>query len=320
MRSLPIEPSLLRLRLRGMLLVSLFAGVPWSRGPASTSAAAAVSVPVPPVIPVPVSVSAVPVIATTVASVSSVVISVTPSVVTSIAVPITSRVPVPPTISSSVSRRWSIPVSSSSSTTTTTSQTRHAACSLHLAALKPVLMFEVLSEITGRLTDVHEVAVPATTAGTLIELATSRFAKVSDRGVLAGKRAAGIVTTEQTAEGFFRVLLVTEFDIDIAHHMVTKVLTNLHIFNRAKGLQLIKNFLIEIVELFLNLVFIKLRRVASHHGYRGERILPHVLDDNRLAEWGSVVLSRAPIAVSTCTNFKVKRAIYLILFCAMNTS
>lgn len=104
------------------------------------------------------------------------------------------------------------------------STTRFAAAALTTAV-------QVASEFTRYRLQVHEVA--ETRPGTFPHfiLATASFTEVSDRTKLGIHRTTSKPAVVQIIDRFLCVFLTAELDVDIAHQVITQVVTHVHLFN-----------------------------------------------------------------------------------------
>lgn len=121
------------------------------------------------------------------------------------------------------------------------------------------LLLEVLTQLLGGLAHMHEVAVRAAGAGAFIELAAARLPEVRHRRVLDSQLSACIVPAVESQERLLGVLLIAEPHVDIAHHVIPEVLAHLHVIHFAKLLKFLKDLLVELVEVLLQLGAIHMR-------------------------------------------------------------
>jgi len=94
---------------------------------------------------------------------------------------------------------------------------------------------------------VHKVAVASSVAGALLVLAASGLPEVCD-GRELGNDGAAVV--EAALEGLQRLgcrLLLAEFDVHVAHHMVRQIVAHVHILQLAELRQFLKHVLVEIL-------------------------------------------------------------------------
>lgn len=166
----------------------------------------------------------------------------------------------------------------------------------------------------------HEIAISPACASSFIKLTASRFAEVGHGRKLARQLTAGVESPIEALKRLLCVFFVFKFDVNIANHVVSKIFADLDVLYLSKTLQLLEYFFVKLIEVILDFFYIELRRISSHCCHDGERILPHMRDDDRLTEGRLVVLPRAPIAMSASSYLEIKRAIDLILFSSMDAS
>lgn len=165
----------------------------------------------------------------------------------------------------------------------------------------------------------HEIAVTASRADGLVVLSAASFSEVGDWRELADEGPPGVEPAPQSLQGFVGVLLVCELDVDVADHVVAQIFANVQLFDLAVLGQLFEHFLVKVVELFLDLLLVELRRISSGRGDLRRRILVHVLNDHRLRKRRLVVLPRATIAVATGANLEKEGTVHLVFLGPVNS-
>ena len=158
--------------------------------------------------------------------------------------------------------------------------------------------------------EMHEVAVPATRALTVLVLSASTrercrpklpsLAEIGDGRVLHSQRTSSEVASRKALQRLLGILLILELHVDVAQHMLTDIVAH-----------------VELVELALlrsstqTKLYDHLLVADGISGHRSHlRVVVHLLDQNSLTKGGSVVLSRAAVAVSARSDLKVERTVH----------
>lgn len=130
---------------------------------------------------------------------------------------------------------------------------------------------------------VHEVAEATTVAVAFLVLATFGFTEVSNGGVLGLNEFITVVSAIEGIHGALSLLLVPKFNVDVAYHMVTDIVSNHHLIDITKICQLHKDFLVEglkVVYCFSQFVLLYLSSISK--GYCSLRVGIHVLENHGL--------------------------------------
>jgi hypothetical protein len=131
-------------------------------------------------------------------------------------------------------------------------------------------------KIPANLLHMHEIAVPTTIAAVLLKLPTGCFTKVSHRRILNNDRAARVEAALKSIVCCGCLFFLPELDIDIAYHVVSKVIADIQVLKFTKLAQFLIDVLIEILKVFLHLLRInRLTLSINSRGYH-IRALIHV--------------------------------------------
>jgi len=95
---------------------------------------------------------------------------------------------------------------------------------------------------------VHEVAVGTSCTVAFIKLTTTSFAELRDWRVLRHHQSSTVVTTMQSLGASLRLLFARIFDIDIAEHVVAKILHHVELFDFPVLGQFFHDLLIEVLK------------------------------------------------------------------------
>lgn len=160
----------------------------------------------------------------------------------------------------------------------------------------------------------HEVA--EATSGTFphLVLPAARLSEVSDRGQLRMHSLTVEPAVIEFSHSPLCILLPAELNIDIAHEVVPKVVTHIHLFDLSVLLlQFCEHLLKEIIIVLLHLhvAHVTVRSVCGLGCVLW--ISVQVEQHYGLAESRFVVKSGAPVPVPAGPNLKVKRAVNLVL-------
>jgi hypothetical protein len=126
----------------------------------------------------------------------------------------------------------------------------------------------------------HEIAVSTTSAGILLILPAGRFTEVSHRGEVHNYRAARVKAPLKGCMSCSGLIFLPELGINIAYHVIRKVITDVEGLELTKLAQFLKDILIEILKMLLHLAGIY--RLALSINPRGDHIktLIHVHKHN----------------------------------------
>jgi hypothetical protein len=126
----------------------------------------------------------------------------------------------------------------------------------------------------------HEITVATTVAAVLLILPTGGLTEVCHRGVLHNNRAARVKAALKGIVSSHCLLFLPELDIDIANHVVSKVVTYIQGLNLTKLAQLLVDVLIEVLKVLLHLL--RSNSLALGINSRGDHIrsLIHVSKHN----------------------------------------
>jgi hypothetical protein len=131
-------------------------------------------------------------------------------------------------------------------------------------------------KIPANLLHMHEIAVPTTIAAVLLKLPTGCFTKVSHRRILNNDRAARVEAALKSIVCCGCLFFLPELDIDIAYHVVSKVIADIQVLNLTKLAQFLIDVLKEVLKMLLHFLGINgLTLSVNSRGYH-IRALIHV--------------------------------------------
>ena len=160
----------------------------------------------------------------------------------------------------------------------------------------------------------HEVAVPTTVATVFLILPASRFSKISDRREVGNNRSTRVESSLKCTQSCFSLLFLLEVDIDIAHHVISQIVTDIEAFNLPKLGELLEYVLIEIFKMFLDFFRVDWLALAVYAGGDHVRSLVHIGEQKSGGYGGTVVESGTSVSMATSTNLEVEWTIHTILF------
>lgn len=110
------------------------------------------------------------------------------------------------------------------------------------------------AQLSGDGFQVHEVAKSTTCAFSHFILSTARLPEVCDGGKLCSDWLAIKPAIVEGLDSFLSIFLKSELDIDIAHQVISQVITDVHLLNLAVFfLQLCEDLGKEVVKMLLHL-------------------------------------------------------------------
>lgn len=196
-----------------------------------------------------------------------------------------------------------------------------AAAAPAVAPSVPVQVSEQLpAQVPTDLLDVHEVAVPAAVAAVLLELAAGGLPEVRHRRELRDDGAARVVAALQRLQRSRRLLLLPELHVHVPDHVVGEVVADVEALDLAVLAQLLKDVLVEVLEVLLDPV--RVDGVALRVHARGDhvRALVHVAEQQRRRDGRLVVQAGAPVAVPARADLEVEGAVHAVLLRAKDGS
>lgn len=98
----------------------------------------------------------------------------------------------------------------------------------------------------------HKIAVSTTVALVFFILPTGGFSEVSDWRVINNNGTACIISSTQALKGPLRLFFLSKLNIDIAHHVVSKVIADIKALHLSILVQLFKQIFIKILEMLLD--------------------------------------------------------------------
>jgi hypothetical protein len=125
-------------------------------------------------------------------------------------------------------------------------------------------------KIPANLLHMHEIAVPTSVAAVLLKLPTGCFTDVGHRRILNNDRAPRVEAALKSIVCSGCLFFLPELDIDIAYHVVSKVIADIQILNLTKLAQFFIDALIEVLKVLLHLLGIN--RLALGINSRGYHI------------------------------------------------
>jgi len=122
----------------------------------------------------------------------------------------------------------------------------------------------------------HKIAIPATIAAVLLILSAGCFTKISNWGEVDNNRAARVKAALKGCMSCSCLIFLPELDIDIAYHVISKVVADIEVLNLTKFAQFFKDVLIKIFKMLLHLA--RINWLALSINPRGDhvRALIHV--------------------------------------------
>lgn len=168
--------------------------------------------------------------------------------------------------------------------------------------------------------DVHEIAVSASVAVVLLELAAGGLAEVGDRGEIGYDRATVVEPPLESLQGGGGVVLLLELDVDVADHVVREVVANVEALDLAELAELLEDVLVEVLEVLLDLARVDRLALGVHSGGDHVRPLVHVGEKQRRRDRRSVMEAGAPVAVAARADLEVEGAVDAVLLGAEDRS
>lgn len=96
------------------------------------------------------------------------------------------------------------------------------------AAMSSVMALKELSpQLPANLFQMHEIAIPPTVAHILLVLTASSFSEISNRRVLHNNRTSCVESSMQIIQSLSSMFFLTELDIYIANHVISKIVTDI---------------------------------------------------------------------------------------------
>ena len=141
----------------------------------------------------------------------------------------------------------------------------------------------------------HEVAEAAPVARVLLVLPAGGLPEVRHGAELHHDGPPVVVAPHQRRRRLASGLLLLELDVDVAHQVVRLVVTYVQVLNLPKLVQLLKDVLIEVLEVLLQRPGVRHGRPRRGDLERG--VVVHVGHQQRLADRRLVVDPGAPVAV-----------------------
>jgi len=184
----------------------------------------------------------------------------------------------------------------------------------------PVTPKELFPQIPTNLLHMHKIAISATIAAVLLILSAGCFPKISNSGEVNNNRAARVKAALKGCMSCSCLIFLPELDIDIAYHVISKVVADIEVLNLTKLAQLLIDVLIEILKMLLHLL--RINRLALSINPRGYHIraLIHVSKHKSWRYGWPVVQAGAAIPMTTSPNLEVKRAVDPVLLSAKDRS
>lgn len=187
--------------------------------------------------------------------------------------------------------------------------------------------------------NMHEVAVTTAVTAILLILPTSRLTEISNRREFSNDRPPGVKSPVQRGKRLGSLILLPELHINIADHVIGKVITDIERLNLAEFRKLEEDILIEILKVLLNLAridrltlqsanktaikkvnvteFVERNRIRFYLWVDagGDHVgsLVHVGEEEGGGDAGAVVEARAAVAVSAGADLEVEGAVNAVL-------
>lgn len=179
---------------------------------------------------------------------------------------------------------------------------------------------ELPPEVPPNHLDVHKIAISATVATVLLELAAGGLAEVGDGGEVGNDGAAGVEAALQSLEGGGSVVLLLELDVDVADHVVGKVVADVEALDLAELAEFLENVLVEVLEMLLNLAGINGLALGVDSGGDHVGALVHVGQQKGGGDGRTVMEAGAAVAVAASADLEVERAVDTVLLGAEDGS
>lgn len=173
---------------------------------------------------------------------------------------------------------------------------------------------ELPAQVPGNGSQVHEVA--EATSGTFphLILPAAGLSEVGDGRQLGMHSLPVEPAVIEFGHSPLCILLPAELNVDVAHEVVSEVVTHIHFFNLSVLLLQFREYLLKeviIVFLHLHVAHVTVRSIC---GLGCVLWIPVQVEEHYgLAESRFVVESGAPVPVPAGPNLKVKRAVNLVL-------
>lgn len=165
---------------------------------------------------------------------------------------------------------------------------------------------------------VHEIAVTASVAAVLLELAACGLAEVGDRREIGDDGAAVVEPALERLQGGGGVVLLLELDVDVANHVVGEIVADVEALDLAELAELLKDILVEVLEVLLDLA--RVDRLALGVDSGGDHVGPlvHVRQEQSRRDRRPVVEAGAAVTVAAGADLEVEGAVHAVLLGAEN--
>ena len=160
---------------------------------------------------------------------------------------------------------------------------------------------------------VHKVTESSTLACALFILTALGFSKVSHRRVLGHDHTATVVASVHAFHSCLSLLLISKFDIDVANHVVSNVVSHNHLVHLAKLSHLHKDFFVEgleVLDCLHEVLFGHITAVGVCNGCIW--ILIHMLEAHSLTERWLIMHTSACVSMAASTDLEVERTVYSV--------
>ena len=161
---------------------------------------------------------------------------------------------------------------------------------------------------------VHEVTIPTTVTVVLFILPTRGFPKIRDRREIGNDGTPRIKPTLQSLQSGCGLILFLKLNIDVANHVISKVVTNVEAFNLAKLAEFLKEILEEILKVLLDLARVEGLAICIDTGGDHVGSLVHVGEEECWGDGRTVVETRAAVTVTASANLEVEGTVHSVLF------
>jgi hypothetical protein len=162
----------------------------------------------------------------------------------------------------------------------------------------------------------HKIAIASPVACVLFILTTCGFPEISHWREVQNDGSACVESATQCIQGRSSVLFLSKFYVDVADHVVCKVVANVEIFDFSIFAELLKNVFVEILKVLLKFARIRLLNVpVLIHAAVKPRVgrLIHVRQQQSLTRRRPVVKARAAVAMTADANLEVERTVDTVL-------
>lgn len=159
----------------------------------------------------------------------------------------------------------------------------------------------------------HEVTVTPSIAHIFLILSACSFTKICNWREVDNDRAACIKPSAKILKRISCMLFLPKLYIHISDHVISYVVTDIQILNISVLAQLLKQILIEILKVVLDLAGVEILGLGVDAGSEHVGALVHVGEEKGGADGGLRVEARAAVAMPARADLEVERAVHSVL-------